>query len=33
MQKQVMDKVKAINSNLNRMPVDDIDLQFNQKHE
>ena len=28
-----MDKVKAINSNLNRMPVDDIDLQFNQKHE
>ena len=33
MQKQVMDKVKAINSNLNRMPVDDIELQFNQKHE
>lgn len=33
MHKQVMDKVKAINSNLNRMPVDDIDLQFSQKHE
>ena len=33
MHKQVMDKVKAINSNLNRMPVDDIDVQFNQKQE
>ena len=32
MEREVFAKAKAINANLNRLPVDEINIQFNQKN-